>query len=141
MLSHVSSIGALKDQVEGVDICTLQYDPIMKGLDLAPHLFSSWRKRAEQPTMYFCIIKRVMLLIYLFFWPSFAAALNEQLPQLLILPPILDGRHGDAKTADHEFVGYLTPKSFSLNLLTRLSVFAPYFPPWNISESHSTQKT
>lgn len=54
-----------------------------------------------------------MLFICLFIWPLFAAAsielTNEQLPQLL---PIPDGRHDDAKTADHEFVGYLTPKLF-----------------------------
>lgn len=47
-----------------------------------------------------------MLFILLFIWPLLAAAsidlTKDQLPQLL---PIIDGRHGDVKTADHEFVG------------------------------------
>lgn len=95
--------------------------------------------------MYSSIIRRILLFLYLFFWPSFVAAsidsANEQVPQLLILPPILDGGHGDAKTVDHEFVGYLTPFTFSLSLLILIAVFAAYFPPWDISGPHSTQKT
>lgn len=65
--------------------------------------------------MYTCIriSQSAMLFIYLFIWPIFAAAFkeltNEQLPQLV---PIVDGQLGDAKTADHEFVGNLTPKPF-----------------------------
>lgn len=93
--------------------------------------------------MYSCIriSKSAMLFILFLIWPLFAAAsidlTNEQLPQLL---PIIDGGSGDVKTADHEFVGYLTPKPFELNSLILLSVFAAHFPPWHISESHSTQK-
>lgn len=95
--------------------------------------------------MYSSITTEIMLFLYLSLWSSFVAAsidsANEQVPQLLILPPILDEGHGDAKTVDHEFVGYLKPFTFSLSLLIHIAVFAAHFPPWNISRSLSTQKT